>query len=995
MKKATLIILVLITAFSVVAQNGWREGEKEVKVLVETQSQSQKLHDLQFNADFYNDYATVYVTQAEYDRLIESGFKCEIIIDDLNEHYKNFWENRDEYHTYQEIVDLMDSLVTTFPSICTKTNYGTSIEGRELSALKISDNASSDENEAEIMFDGGIHGDEIGAAENCIRFARMLCIEYGSDPTITGLVDTREIWIYPMVNPDGRENMSRYNANGVDLNRDWGYMWDGWGNSTGAFSQIESKALRNCMYENQFVVHTTYHSGTEYISYPWSYRSSLAPDKPHIDYLAGIYSSVSGYPSLTYGQGNTGMYAINGSTKDSNYGLMGSISWSMEISYDKQPPASQISLYYNYNEPSMLAMIENSGYGLDGVITDASTGDPVQAIVYVNDYFQIYNDPIVGDYHKYVLPGTYSITISANGYETQTISDIIVTSNTSVTTTNFQLQPESGDYAYRIVSSRIPGNNESDEGNTQASFGEPDDINYSIGKNGWVVIDMQEPIVDGEGTDFIVYEGDDSQEGYTCFVSASKDGPWNILEEGVGTTEFDLSNGTVYSAQFIKILDDGDGNAIGNNAGFDLDAIETIEHPPAIYISLSDYTIIDANGNGIIDPGETVDLEVVLINTGDFVATDVEGTISGDPLFITITEPFANFGNISQYNSATGTFTFTANSTTPNGQAIIIDLDITSNNGTYSNNFEMEFVIGQIPVLIIDLDGNKNSGTVIRSTCENMDLSHDYVTDIPEDLSKYHSIFLCLGIYSDNHVLSTNDGILFADYLNNGGNLYMEGGDTWAFDNQTVAHTMFNINGLEDGSGNLGDVQGMSYSFVHDMEFTYTGDNSYIDHIEAVAPAFELFKNNSPLYFCVVAHDAENYNTIGSSFEFGGLQDGVTPSTKEEYLLRILDFFNGIYTGIYENDITVADLGNCIPNPFSDKTTISFNLQEESIVSLDIFNIEGRNIRTLINSKLKSGNHDFIWNGTDNRGNVVSEGVYFYRLRTESNSTTRKVLVVR
>ena len=184
----------------------------------------------------------------------------------------------------------------------------------------------------------------------------------------------------------------------------------------------------------------------------------------------------------------------------------------------------------------MLAMIENSGYGLDGIITDANTGDPVQAIIYVNDYFQFYNDPIVGDYHKYVLPGTYSITVSANGYETQTINNVVVTGNTSVTTTNFQLQPDSGDYVYRIVSSRIPGNNEADEGNTQAVFGEPDNISYSIGKNGWVVIDMQEPIVDGEGNDLIVYENDESAEGYTCYVSEGKDGPWISLGTGSANT---------------------------------------------------------------------------------------------------------------------------------------------------------------------------------------------------------------------------------------------------------------------------------------------------------------------------------------------------------------------------------------------------------------------------------------------------------------------------
>ena len=154
----------------------------------------------------------------------------------------------------------------------------------------------------------------------------------------------------------------------------------------GAFSQVESKGLRACSYSNQFVIHTTYHSGTEYISCPWSYRYSAPYDMDRILNLAGIYSSVSGYSNLEYGQGSSGMYYINGSTKDSNYGAMGSISWSMEISYSKQPPASQIMMYYNRNVPSMLAMIEYSGYGIEGLVTDAVNGDPVAAAIFVENY---------------------------------------------------------------------------------------------------------------------------------------------------------------------------------------------------------------------------------------------------------------------------------------------------------------------------------------------------------------------------------------------------------------------------------------------------------------------------------------------------------------------------------------------------------------------------------------------------------------------------------
>ena len=494
--------------------------------------------------------------------------------------------------TYQQIIDLADSLASAFPTICKKIIFGYSMQNRQCAALKISDNVDVDEPEAEVFFDGGIHGDEIGGPENIIRFARDLCLQYGTNPTITNLINTREIWLYLMVNPDGRYNMSRYNANGVDLNRDWAYMWDAWGGSTGACSQIESKNLRSCMYSNQFVVHTTYHSGTEFISCPWSYRPDQPLDWNHIIQLAGLYSSVSGYSNLQYGQGYNGMYAINGSTKDGNYGIMGSVAWTMEISNSKQPPASQIMQYYNWNYPSMIAMIEYAGYGLEGIVTDATTNDPVTAYVFVNNYYPTYTDPTAGDYHKYVLPGTYSITVVANGYQSQTINNVVVTANNS-THTNFQLQPGGGHYVYRFASSQIPDNNYADEGLTPAVIGVPDNVNYSIGKNGWCVLDMQFPIPDAVGADFTVYEGDTSPEGYYCYVGQTIDGPWVLLGPGNGTTQFDLSSSGFTQAQFIKILDDGDGTAITANAGFDLDAIMATDIVPVELVSFSAEVIND------------------------------------------------------------------------------------------------------------------------------------------------------------------------------------------------------------------------------------------------------------------------------------------------------------------------------------------------------------------------------------------------------------------
>lgn len=120
----------------------------------------------------------------------------------------------------------------------------------------------------------------------------------------------------------------------------------------------------------------------------------------------------------------------------------------------------------------------------------------------------------------------------------------------------------------------------------------------------------------------------------------------------------------------------------------------------------------------------------------------------------------------------------------------------------------------------------------------------------------------------------------------------MEGGDTWYYDNQTPVHEMFNINGTSDGSGDLGTVQGLTGTFTDGMSFSYNGENGWIDHITNIPPAYMIFNNLAPAYGCAVAYDEGTYRTIGSSFEFGGLTDSDYPSTRNELMAKIVDFFN-------------------------------------------------------------------------------------------------------
>ncbi|MBN3035820.1 MAG: T9SS type A sorting domain-containing protein, partial [Bacteroidales bacterium] len=137
-----------------------------------------------------------------------------------------------------------------------------------------------------------------------------------------------------------------------------------------------------------------------------------------------------------------------------------------------------------------------------------------------------------------------------------------------------------------------------------------------------------------------------------------------------------------------------------------------------------------------------------------------------------------------------------------------------------------------------------------------------------------------------------------AAYLNQGGSLYMEGGDTWYYDDQTAVHAMFNINATSDGSSDMSTVLGQAGTFTEGMSFPYNGENNWMDHIEPVSPAFKILQNQSPSYGTGVAYDAGTYKTIGTSHEFGGLQDGASPSTKEELMREYLIFLGVIPEGV-------------------------------------------------------------------------------------------------
>ena len=321
-------------------------------------------------------------------------------------------------------------------------------------------------------------------------------------------------------------------------------------------------------------------------------------------------------------------------------------------------------------------------------------------------------------------------------------------------------------------------------------------------------------------------------------------------------------------------------------------------------LEFGEFYISDVNGNnnGKLDPGETASVFVSITNTGAATADEVMGQLTTTDMYLTINSSSMSYGALEAGETIEAEFEVAANEETPTGHMVNLNFEMTAAKDLMTA-YEFMIVVGQIPVLIIDMDQNHNSANKIADALDEIGIAYEEGTVLPDDLNLYSSIFLTLGVYSQNTVLSNPDGQRLADYLNVGGNLYMEGGDTWKFNTPTAAHAMFGLNGTSDGSGDLGTIVGVAGTFTEGMSMPYNGDNSYIDRLVATSGTL-ILNNQSPLYGTAVANDGGVYKTIGASHEFGGLSTGRT-ALMESYL----DFFDMMPSTLVSNFTASATEG--------------------------------------------------------------------------------------
>ncbi len=351
-------------------------------------------------------------------------------------------------------------------------------------------------------------------------------------------------------------------------------------------------------------------------------------------------------------------------------------------------------------------------------------------------------------------------------------------------------------------------------------------------------------------------------------------------------------------------------------------SVSTPNTPVIVYQSNS---ISDpaGNNNNKMDPGETVSLTINLQNIGSMQANLLLGTLTSASSYITINTNNISFGSIAGGSSGFASFSVSISPSAPQGHIADFTISINGSNGiTATASFS--HMVGQIPVLIINWDGNNTAASSIQTAIEANSVNCQVVTSLPASLTSYSALFVCLGVYSNNHILSAAEGSAIAAFINSGGRAYIEGGDTWFYDTPTTAHPLFKITAESDGSSDLSTLNGQSSSLTQGQSFAYSGDNNWIDHIvpQSGSTAFTIFNNLNPAYGTGVAYNGTTYKTIGVSHEFAGLTNGTFPSTRNELMHRYLDFFGLLPTDLVSN-FTVNNTIGCTGNTlnFTDLST--------------------------------------------------------------------------
>lgn len=449
-------------------------------------------------------YVDVVVNQIEKFAVEGHGLEVEELILDVSTFYASRltqgasrelgYGSMGGYLTYNEIVSSIDTLHSRFPEIVSaRQSIGLSLEGRDIWAFQISDTPDSTEGDPEVFFNSLIHAREPAAMMTLMHFAWSLAESYNQDQALTYLVNEREMWFVPVINPDGYIYNQLTNPNGggmhrknrrpgctsspgVDLNRNWGFQWgfDDVGSNpdpcgatyrgTDPFSEPETQVIRDFVLDHDFKTVFNYHSYGDLLIKPFSYDESVALPAPDSEIYAQMGPDLVKENGYLFGTGTeTVGYTVNGDAVDYMYGELGIINYTPEVGAGSDgafwPPTELIFEIAEGNIPMNVHLAGCAGSWIEMESFELLSDGPLEHGDTVNCELNIMNKGVGSENNDamlYIRSPDSSITPSINSIDVSGLLSM-ESYDYGAEGLSFIINSQSGEIAHLIFTMEMSG----------------------------------------------------------------------------------------------------------------------------------------------------------------------------------------------------------------------------------------------------------------------------------------------------------------------------------------------------------------------------------------------------------------------------------------------------------------------------------------------------------------------------------------------------------
>ena len=348
----------------------------------------------------------------------------------------------DAYPTYEAYEAMMFQFATDHPDRCEIITLGTLPSGRKIMIAHL--NNGTADGKPKFLYTSTIHGDETTGWMLMLRLIDYL-LENPNLPEVQAVMNNIDLYIGPNTNPDGTyhggnntvDNATRENANGVDMNRNYPDPHGSAHPDDNPYA-TETEWLMQFAEAIPFTMGGNFHGGAEVMNYPWDNTYTLHADDVWWQLVCHEYADLCQAVSSNYmNQHNNGItngaqwYMIGGGRQDYMNGYVQCREVTIECSNSKLPNASQMPTFWNRNKDALFAYMNQCLYGIHGTVIDAATSQPLEATVTITEhddqYSAVGSHLPVGNFHRPIKGGTYTVTFTANGYlphqETVTVAD--------------------------------------------------------------------------------------------------------------------------------------------------------------------------------------------------------------------------------------------------------------------------------------------------------------------------------------------------------------------------------------------------------------------------------------------------------------------------------------------------------------------------------------------------------------------------------------------